>query len=161
MKIILPIRIMVVLLCLFVLPVQAQDAKYRANDEKSMRIVPDQPGEYFYSDYHLKHSIGYKKAKTKNIIGKWEFIGTPNTTIEFKCDSLDQTFHFYDSVVESGTNGKWTESYNNDILMITLRHLEADVKEKLAVKRVNRRKLAIGSVLNGEFIPRSLIKKLY
>ena len=145
-----------IFLILFIIPgfCQAQegnDRRARAADEKSMRYVPNWWSKNTYYEFSSKHSVKFRQAETDDILGKWEFNDTPNTTIEFRSDSLDQTFYFYDGVIESGSNGEWRESYYDDILIISLTHLDVGVTEQLAIQVINRKTLALGSIVNGKF----------
>ncbi len=133
----------------------AQGRQYRATDEKSMRIVPLRVDD----DRNYKPFLKFRRAEPDDIIGNWEFIDTQHTTIEFKSDSLNQTFYFYDGVSECGSGGKWSGSFYDDILIVTLTHFDIDVTEKLAVQVINRKTLALGTVVNGKFDYRYRIKK--
>jgi len=101
----------------------------------------------------------YRQAETDDMLGKWEFDSAPNTTIEFKSDSLKRTFYFYDGVTESESSGEWRESYYDEVLIVTLDHLNIDVIEKLAVQVINKKTLALGLIVNGEYEYRYRIKK--
>lgn len=108
---------------------------------------------------NLKHPLWYRQADKDDILGMWEFVDIPNSTIEFKSDGFEHTFQFYDDALESWSGGKWSGSYYDNILIVTLFHSEIDVTEKLAVRGINRKTLALGSIENGEFVYRYRIKK--
>ena len=110
-------------------------------------------------ELNLKYPSKFRQAETDDILGEWQFVGTSKATIEFKSDSLDQTFYFYDGTLEIGSSGEWRESYNDDILIVTLTHLDVDVTEQLAVQVINRKTLALGTIVKGEFAYRYRIKK--
>ncbi len=146
---------------------KAQDADRRLNNQNNQSYISPQGEVDPYMPFppnwskssNQKPPLWYRHAEKNDILGKWEFVGIPNSTIEFKSDSLEHTFYFYDDAIESGSGGKWSGSYYDDILIVTLRHLEIDVTEKLAVRGINRKTLALGSIEDGKFVYRYRIKK--
>jgi len=140
----------------------AQDADRDQYNQSNTSVSSQRDDVPYFNNGHQssgKSQVKYKLAKVTNILGKWNILGTENSMIEFKHDDTEKSFYFYDGELDSGSSGTWEESYDNDILTLTLTHLEAGITEKLSVQRINRRKLALGSIQNGEFVCRSHIKK--
>ena len=144
---------------------KAQDADRHQLNQPRSTISPQgegDPYDHFWgwsNSPRGKINVKYRHAKVDNIIGKWEFLGAEKSTIEFEQNELEKSFYLFNGEIGSGSRGTWNESYNNKILTLTLRHQDIDVVEKLAVQHINRKKLALGSIVNGEFVCRSHIKK--